>query len=515
MRFTFSSIRTKLCLALTVLISCFYLATWLLTTFGFEYYYTERKKDALADTATEVEELYKKSDATSLTELDQISNHIGAGIVIVNQDRTILYTSRPSRESFSERPMGKSGKMGAIPDHHSTNNDLSGAAQSPDLLPLTDLLSKQKWSAIDSKTFFLFSGDQKQDKSFLNLIRQTDDNKLIIIRHPLAPITESVAIAVTFIQITGALCALLGLLAAFLYASRFTQPLFNLNRLALRMAQLDFSEKWDSTRTDEIGKLGYRLNYLSEQLDTAISKLHDSNEKLAVELSKKEEAEKMRKKFLSAVSHELKTPLAIIQGYAEALNENIAVDELTRQRYGNIIISESEKMDALVKDLLNLSRLESQGFSLERVDFDLNALLNGTLRRFAQALQEKNLILQSDYAETLPINGDPLHLEQVISNIFSNAIDHTNAEHHIRLAVTDEGPNYRLTIYNEGNPIPLDEQKKIWTEFYKIDSARTRKFGGHGLGLSIVKTLQELHHQEYGVYNTSRGVAFWVTFSKQ
>lgn len=280
------------------------------------------------------------------------------------------------------------------------------------------------------------------------------------------------------------------------------------------MAHLDFSHKWTDTRNDEIGELGQSLNNLSDQLDTALTELKQANSELEVQLKKANEVEKMRKEFISAVSHELKTPLALIQGYAEGL-DSLDVDETTRQHYCKVIHSETMKMDHLVKDLLNLSRLETGTFRIDMTEFDFRALVEEAHCRFEGVMQEKDIQFSCCLPEEMVVYADPERIDTVLSNFLSNAIDYTEKGRRIVLSAVRSGDYYTISIYNQGIQIPEQDLSRVWEPFYKVDAARTRKsqriFGGHGLGLGIVAALLKLHHETYGVYNEPDGVTFWFT----
>jgi len=280
------------------------------------------------------------------------------------------------------------------------------------------------------------------------------------------------------------------------------------------MAQLDFSQKYTVNRSDEIGELGQNINHLSDQLDAAITDLNSKNKQLLADVEKERKLDKMRKDFISSVSHELKTPLSLLLGYAEGLKENVIHDEASKNYYCSVIIDEAEKMDKLIKDLLNLSQIESGFYQLNRTDFNLSLLLDDILLKYQTVLHDKAIALEVTKEAEILINGDSLRIEQIILNLLNNAIDHTDSAKLIKIYITPVADKLRFFIYNSGKPIPEDSREKIWTSFYKIDKARTREYGGYGLGLSIVRALQELHGNAYGSINMAEGVAFWFDLTK-
>ena len=245
---------------------------------------------------------------------------------------------------------------------------------------------------------------------------------------------------------------------------------------------------------------------------------HDELAQLAEEFNqltgRLQVTEEERRRFVSDASHELKTPLALIQGYAEGL-DSLDVDETTRQHYCKVIHSETMKMDHLVKDLLNLSRLETGTFRIDMTEFDFRALVEEAHCRFEGVMQEKDIQFSCCLPEEMVVYADPERIDTVLSNFLSNAIDYTEKGRRIVLSAVRSGDYYTISIYNQGIQIPEQDLSRVWEPFYKVDAARTRKsqriFGGHGLGLGIVAALLKLHHETYGVYNEPDGVTFWFT----
>lgn len=328
---------------------------------------------------------------------------------------------------------------------------------------------------------------------------------------------ENIYIVQHFIIVCDIVWLIVACVSTLYLTQRMTKPLIELKNLAFAMAHLDFSNKWKGNLSDEIGELGESLNILSNQLNVALTALRQSNEELKKQLDVAKEVEHMRKAFLSAVSHELKTPLAIIQGYAEGL-DTLDIDEETQRRYCSVIHSETQKMDKLVRDLLSLSRLETGSFHLEQTVFDFSALAEESRERFSKVMEDKGIIAKVDLPETMTVHGDPERIDTILTNFLSNAIDYTDADQHIRLWAEDLGERYRICVYNEGSHIEEEHQQRIWEPFYKIDSSRARSpkriFGGHGLGLGTVAALVKLHGESYGVKNENGGVTFWFTLRK-
>lgn len=481
-----TSIRTKLFMILGGLMLFFLLLSLGLTQLGLEKFYTWQKKDILITNSNIIDDLYHGDPDEISLELERVANTLGAGIIIFSKDNDIKYSS--FRASSKQKPN--------------------------DPFPPPPPSIQKKLEFIDTGTTLQVEQDQNLKIDFMVLKHQLHNEDILMIRQPLALISESVTVASQFIVLTGILSIVMGCTWAFFFARKFTLPILELNRIAQSMSRLNFSQKCTMNRQDEFGELGQSINHLSDQLDTAISELNEKNQQLMADVEKERKLDKMRKDFVSSVSHELKTPLSLILGYAEGLKENIAQDEESKNYYCYVIIDEAERMDKLVKDLLNLSQIESGFYHLNKSDFDLTLLLRDITLKYLSILNEKGISLEVT-TEPCLVNGDVLRIEQVLLNLFNNAIDHTEHAKTIKIFMKNREDCTRVFIYNSGRQIPDESLDKIWTSFYKVDKARTREYGGHGLGLSIVRAIQELHGYSYGAENTGDGVIFWFDVAKQ
>ena len=224
----------------------------------------------------------------------------------------------------------------------------------------------------------------------------------------------------------------------------------------------------------------------------------------------------MRKEFLDNVSHELKTPIALVQGYAEGLKENINDDPESMEFYCDVIIDEASKMNKLVKNLLTLNQLESGRDAAVMERFDLIALIKGVLSTMDIMIQQKGARILFAYDAPVYVWADEFKTEEVVTNYVSNALNHLEGEKEIEIKVLNEGEDrVKVTVFNTGTPIPEADIPNLWNKFYKVDKARTREYGGSGIGLSIVKAIMEGMNQEYGVQNFDNGVEFWFTLDRK
>ena len=363
----------------------------------------------------------------------------------------------------------------------------------------------------------LRKNDTRLDSEYLVLVGVLENGDMILMRTAVESIRESAAISNRFLLFVGAAAIVSSLLVAFFTTRHITKPLQQLTDISKRMVDLDFNAKYESNRSNsyEVEELGNHINRLSENLERTISELKTANVELQDDIEKKIQIDEMRKEFLSNVSHELKTPLALIQGYAEGLQECINDDAESREFYCDVIIDEADKMNRMVKKLLTLNQLEFGNDQVVMERFDMTELVRGVANSTKILMEQKGIRLELDNLEEAWVWGDEFKVEEVITNYMSNAINHADGGKVIRVFYTRFEDKLRVSVFNTGQPIPEDDIDKIWVKFYKVDKARTREYGGSGIGLSIVKAIMESMNQEYGVQNFDNGVEFWFTLDRK
>lgn len=473
-------------------ITCFALIivglSWILNTEYMEKYYVDKKKENLIKYAQEIRITYKEDKENLYDNIARIENRIGGNIIIVTVDEKEQYN-----QSFGHRGKNGFGKMGqSVP---LTKDSLYRVLTGERVL---EIFQQPKWKV-----------------NILVHAVLLEDNNILVLQTSIASIQESVKIAKDFYIYIGIISLIIGTIIAFLFSRRFTKPIIELNSVAKGMAKLDFSKKYKIQSKDEIGELGETINYLSDQLDITISELNEANKKLREDIEKEREIDRMRKEFISNVSHELKTPIALIQGYAEGLNDNVAEDIESRNFYCEVIMDEAYKMGKLVKDLLTLSQIESGNKKLQIEIFDIGSLSEKVYNKYIPIFKDKNIdaILEKS-GKIFEVKGDLSKIEQVLVNFINNAINHIDGSRKINIRIKEYDEKIRVGVYNTGKNIPKEEIERIWDSFYKIDKARSREYGGTGLGLSIVKGILKLHNTLSGVLNRDEGVEFWFELRK-
>lgn len=299
-----------------------------------------------------------------------------------------------------------------------------------------------------------------------------------------------------------------------LYSSHFTKPLIEMSKITEKMANMDFSQKLKIKSNDEIGELSGSINNLSDSLNNTLIDLNEKNQKLQDDIEKKQTLEEIRKEFISGISHELKTPIAIVRGYAEGAELLLqSGDKDTAAEYCSIIIKESDKMNTLVYELLELSKLEIGDNRLEWNEFSLYDFIHDYIDSEKIVFDEKGINCSVNIPEA-QCYGDPIKLNMVLNNYVSNAVSHAEGEKKIAITAQDFPDKIRIKVFNTGKNINNEDIDKIWKSFYRADKSRSRKDGRFGLGLSIVSAIQELHKMEYGVKNEKDGVTFWFDIQK-
>ena len=320
---------------------------------------------------------------------------------------------------------------------------------------------------------------------------------------------------IRFLAVIGVIVIVIGGIIVWFITKIFTRPLEKLDKIARNITKLDFSEKYELRGIDdEIENLGKSINELSEELENTIVKMKKANIDLERDIERKSKIDEMRKQFISDVSHELKTPISLIQGYAEGLVENVNTDEENKNFYANVILDEANKMDKLVKRLLELMKLEYEEREFNNSNFDIVELIREVVRINKVKLEEEKIEVVFEEQDPIYVLADDFYIEQVVTNYFTNAlknIKEKNSKKQIKVYIkkSDEQGKVRINIFNTGEHITEENVERIWNRFYKVDSARNRAMGGTGIGLALVKAIMSKYNNSFGVENVSDGVVFY------
>ena len=353
--------------------------------------------------------------------------------------------------------------------------------------------------------------DRTTGRQYMEMWGIVGDGNLVLVRATMESIKDNVSISNTFMVYVAIIAIIVGSVLILYICKKVTDPVKQLYKVSDDIKNLNFESKYVSQNEykNELDILGQNMNELSETLEKNIKELKSANISLKKDIAQKEEIDEMRKEFLSNVSHELKTPIALIQGYAEGLKEGISDDEESRNFYCEVIMDEASKMNIMVKKLLTLNQLEfgNEAANMER--FDLTELVRNYVKSAMMLARQKEVKVRFGDYPPIFAWGDEFKVEEVLQNYYSNALNHIDGEKVIEIKLVEREGHVRVSVFNTGEPIPEESIPHIWEKFYKVDKARTREYGGSGVGLSIVKAIMEGMHQDYGVINYENGVEFY------
>lgn len=408
-----------------------------------------------------------------------------------------------------------------------TDTGLSVYTTDKDLFSTIDEINSMSKNIITDKKDILYIDrninikkikDDNGILSYVLLSGNLDNGYKLYVRIPISSIKESVKISNNFLYLIGGVTIIIAAVIISYISKRFTEPILELNVIANNMSKLDFSQKYKLKDTnDEIDNLGKSINTMSDKLEKTIKQLRSNNIELEKDIEEKSKINEMRTQFISDVSHELKTPIALIQGYAEGLVENVNTDEESKQFYANVILDEANKMDKLVKQLLELTKLEYGKREFNNSNFNIVELVQEIIRKSKVMLEEKNIEVRISAIKDYIVYADEFYIEQVITNYLTNAIKNSesiNNEKYIEINIYENKDKIRISVFNTGEKIEEENLNRIWNRFYKVDSSRHRDDGGTGIGLSLVKAIMNNYHNLYGVENKYNGVEFYFELDK-
>lgn len=477
------SIRQQFALIFIGLMAGTILLCWFINNVFLEEYYIRSKTEVIYDAYNTISQAAKSDTYSSdafVQELDDVCNIYNITVCVMDANSQTKYVSGNGGRELEKQLLSY----------------IFGWQETP-----SKIIEEGEEYTIQRMTF---GGEE-----FLLMYGQLDTGISFIMRTPIESIRESAKIANRFFAYVGIAGTVAGAIIIWLVTGRITKPIKTLNRISEQMVHLDFEAKYDGTAKNEIGMLGENMNKLSESLEQSISELKTANNELQRDIEKKEQIDAMRKEFLANVSHELKTPIALIQGYAEGLVEAVSDDPESQKFYCEVIMDEASKMNNMVQKLLTLNQLEFGNDVVTMERFDITALIRNYIQSAAILTKQNEIQVCMDEYPSLYVWGDEFKTEEVFMNYFSNAVNHCAGEKKIVVTMEQKEKTLRVGVFNTGAPIPEESLPHLWEKFYKVDKARTREYGGSGVGLSIVKAIMESMNRDYGVENYENGVLFW------
>ena len=484
------SVRVKLFITLSLVILLIILFLILVNNFVFGQFYIYSKTKALVSVYDLVNGYYNgEVEGDIRSELEKMAIQNNFDILIKDDQNVNVYTS--NKDFFST--FSQMSEM--------TNNFEANFGET---------IEKNKDYVIKKMK------DSKNGITYIVLSSMLDNDYFLYVRIPITSIQESVKISNNFLYLMAGFAILLSAIIVTYVSRKFTEPILELNKIAKKMANLDFSHKYRITGADdEINNLGKSINQMSDKLESTIKQLRSTNIELEKDIEEKSKIDEMRKSFISDVSHELKTPIALIQGYSEGLLENVNTDEESKKFYAEVILDETNKMDKLVKQLLELMKLEYGKREFNDKKFNIVEVEKEIIRKSKVMLEEKKAEVILDTPDEINVFADDFYIEQVIGNYMTNAIKHVKEVDgkkyiEIKNEVNVEKNTVTIKVFNTGDNIAEEHLNRIWNRFYKVDGSRNRTEGGTGIGLSFVKAIMNNYKQKYGVINKENGVEFYI-----
>ena len=441
-------------------------------------YYTVKEKKTIKESYVHLQKIFKK-DTVRENEVDEIAKKYNYRIMISNSTGSRAYSSEGQNSVMYK------GLWNIM------NNNLD---------KISDEINKQGYA--------IMTNSNKSMGTSINLIGYLDGDFTVIISTPMESIQTSARLSGQFTMYVGLILIICGAIAMYLYSRQFTKPIEDMAKAANQMSHLDFDMKVPTGSDDELGRLGNSINELSSKLELTISELKTANNELQKDIEQKVQIDEMRKEFLSHVSHELKTPIALIQGYSEGLKDNILDDEESKEFYCDVIADEAKKMNRMVQKLLTLNQIEFGNNQVNMERFDITEMIRNMVESSKILVEKQGVTIIFDEPE-MHVWADEFMIEEVVNNYLSNARNHVTDGGIIKVSYCQNGNNLRVKVFNTGNHIPQEDIDKLWVKFYKVDKARTREYGGSGIGLSIVEATMKAHGWGYGVANVEGGVEFY------
>ena len=508
-----TSLSIKLAITMILLVCGIVGLGWIMNHLFLEEFYINQKKQELLTGFEVIEEAYEDGilgdDEFDVT-FELLCSNSNFNILVIDAESKVLRASSQDVQSLMKQLQQMIQDENLNPGEGREDGDKKrpGLNDPFEGFPFTQdktILQGDNYSLVHQV-------DTRLQSEYLVLWGELGTGSYVYMRTALESIRESAAITNRFFLATGLVGLVVSILVIFIIVRKTTRPIKELTNISRAMSDLKFEVKYQPKPHDslELAELGEHMNHMSNTLEKTISDLKVANNELQQDIEKKEQIDEMRKEFLSNVSHELKTPIALIQGYAEGLKDGISDDPESRDYYCDVIVDEANKMNRMVKQLLTLNQLEFGNDVVEMSRFNISDMISGLVQANKLLAEQSGIEISFLETEDAYVWGDVFKVEEVITNYISNAINHADGEKKIHIYFEQKEKVLRVCVFNTGKPIPEEDLEKIWEKFYKVDKARTREYGGSGVGLSIVKAIMESMHQACGVRNLTNGVEFWM-----
>jgi two-component system, OmpR family, sensor histidine kinase VanS len=367
-----------------------------------------------------------------------------------------------------------------------------------------EVLLSRGGSIAAGESFFGVVDNRTGGQSVIMLATRLGEGGFLVITQPLEELRRNIAAASPFFLGVGALILVLALAAVLVFSARLSGPILELSEVARRVAAADYGARYSGSRDDELGVLGKSLNEMAEALSSSIERLSATNQALVAKVKAQED-------FIAGASHELKTPVGLVRGYAEAIKLGLCSTEAERGELAEIILKEADHLDRLVGDLASIAASTGGGRTLSLENADLGLVLAESVDRFLLQAAEKGVSIRLERGLPLAVSVDEHRMVQVADNLLSNAVRHVRDGGIIAVRVFGTGGEAVVEVENSGEPIPEEHLERLFEPFYRADPSRSRSSGGTGLGLAVAKGIVTAHGGRCGVRNAPGGPLFWFS----
>lgn len=324
---------------------------------------------------------------------------------------------------------------------------------------------------------------------------KVNQNTNLFVSASLEPIDATVKILRSQLFYITLLVIVLSLLVSYFISRVISNPIIKMKNKAKCLASGNYNITFENSEIEEINELSKTLNYACSELI---------------------KTEDLRRELMANVSHDLKTPLTMIKAYAELIRDVTYKDKEKMDKNLNTIIEETDRLNILVNDILELSKIQSNVSPLNIEEFDLNELIKSIINRYDIYIEKENYNIEYKEQNNLIIKADKKRIEQVIYNLINNAINYTGDDKKVFIKVKQDKSKIRVEIKDTGKGIEKKDIEYIWDKYYKVDKTHSRVQIGSGIGLSIVKNILINHKFEYGVESKiNKGTTFYFEIPKE
>lgn len=479
-------------------------------SYFFEDYYVSRKETTIRTRTIDLVSIYQKAKNPYTLETNQA---IFQNSEMYNLEISFLGDPIPTAGETAN------GATTSIITANSLKTSLSGVTFYSDQMRKSEELYEKNKPEMDAGKIISYSIKNQFDIPYIitvSRIKTLDGTGgLLVVFATLQPVDEAAGVIRDYYLFFFACGLVISLALAYAISRQIARPLIHINTVASRISKLDFTQQCMVSGNDELSELAKTVNQLSENLSGALENLRETNSRLNTEIDHQKELDGLRKRFVAGVSHELKTPLSVIKGYAEGLIDNNRNGAVNKE-YAGIIQDEVDHMEHIITDMLDLSQMEAGRYTLQLEPVAINRLLKYELHKIQPYLEKKELDLVQEIPEDqVIVNVDGRRIQQVISNLLNNAIRYTPRNGSIRVAVISIPGEIKIEVENTCPEYSETDLEHIWDDFYRLDPSHNRDSGGSGLGLSVVKSILELHNSDYGVEKTTTGLNFYFVLCNQ